>query len=304
MLCGSALAPVIQFVTNLVYNLMKAIQSVVYALFKVNIFANAGAKAYSKMANSAGKASKASKTLSSTHSDINNINTSSGGSGAGNVTPNMDLSKMDTNMVSWFEKWKPLLEKFFEPIKNSWNNYGQGLIESAKNSLSSMAGLVQSIGKSFAEVWLNGTGEATVSSILRILTSVFNVIGNISNTFKNAWEGDNKGTQIVQNLWNAFNNLLGIIEGVQKAFEEWTASESFQLFANAIIGIIQTLSGWFDIITAKLREIWENGGKETFTSLLEFIGKVVEIIDVVLKALEPVVSFATEQVGRCNSDYY
>lgn len=302
MLCGSALAPVIQFVTNLVYNLMKAIQSVVYALFKVNIFANAGAKAYSKMANSAKKAGKASKTLSSTHSDINNINTKDDGSG--DATPNFDLSKMDTNMISWFEKWTPVLEKFFEPIKNSWDNYGQGLIKSAKNSLGSMAGLVQSIGKSFGEVWTNGTGEATVNSILRILTSVFNTIGNISNAFKNAWEGDNKGTQIVQSLWDGFNNLLGIIEGVQKAFEEWTASESFQLFANAIIGIIQTLSGWFDIITAKLREIWENGGKETFTSLLEFIGKVVEIIDVVLKALEPVVSFATEQVGRCNSDYY
>ena len=41
---GSVLAPVIEYVVNLVYQLMKAIQSLVYALSGVNIFANASAK--------------------------------------------------------------------------------------------------------------------------------------------------------------------------------------------------------------------------------------------------------------------
>lgn len=40
---GSVFAPVIQYVTSLVYQLMKAIQSVVYAMSGVNIFAKATA---------------------------------------------------------------------------------------------------------------------------------------------------------------------------------------------------------------------------------------------------------------------
>ena len=80
---GSAFAPVIQWVTNLVYQLMKAIQSVVYALFKVNIFANASAKSYSSMAGSAKKAKQETKQLAGIHDEINNIqnnnSTDSGG---------------------------------------------------------------------------------------------------------------------------------------------------------------------------------------------------------------------------------
>ena len=59
---GSALAPVIQFVTNLVYQLMKAIQSVAYALTGVNIFAKASASSYASMAGSAKKAKNETKS--------------------------------------------------------------------------------------------------------------------------------------------------------------------------------------------------------------------------------------------------
>ena len=57
---GSVLAPVIEYVVNLVYQLMKAIQSLVYALSGVNIFANASAicfiKGRLKFGNSQGSA--------------------------------------------------------------------------------------------------------------------------------------------------------------------------------------------------------------------------------------------------------
>ena len=107
---GSALAPVIQWVTNLIYNLMKAIQSVVYALFKVNIFANASAKSYGAMANGAGKTAKnakkakeETKQLAGIHDEINNIqknntdnaDNDSGGSGGGSPMPSFDLSKIN-----------------------------------------------------------------------------------------------------------------------------------------------------------------------------------------------------------------
>ena len=72
MQCGSVFAPVIQFVTNLVYQLMKAIQSVAYALTGVNIFAKASASSYAGMAGSASKAKKETQSLAGIHSEINN----------------------------------------------------------------------------------------------------------------------------------------------------------------------------------------------------------------------------------------
>ena len=296
---GSALAPIIQFVTNLVYKLMKAIQSVAYALTGVNIFANASANAYSSMADSAKEANKQTKQLAGVHSEINNISSNdsnSGGGGSGNVAPSIDLSEVDTSMVSWIDKIKERLSTLFEPIKNSWDTYGQPLMDSIKYSFNSNLELIKTIGKSFEEVWLNGTGEQTCNTILQILTSIFNTCGNINKAFKEAWENSG-GTEIIQNLWNGLNNILEISKGVAETFEKWTSSESFQNFANSIIEICNTLSYWFEIITAKLKEIWENGGQETFSNLLNFISKLSEAVSTLMSFLSPVIEFAVELIG-------
>lgn len=288
---GSAFAPVIQTIISLVYKLMKAIQSLVYAFSGINIFAKATAASMNK---TAGSAKQASKSLSGVHSEINNVSENDKG-GSGAISPSMDLTELDTSMNSWIDKIKAKLTTFFAPIKSSWDTYGQPLIESIKYSFTSNIELIKSIGKSFGEVWSNGTGEQTVRIIFQILTSIFNIIGNIHTAFKNAWE-NNGGTEIIQHLWDGFNNLLEIVKGIGKAFEDWTSSESFQIFANAIVGICKTLSTWFEKITGKLKEIWENGGKETFEKLLNFISKVVEAIDWVLQALSPVIDFILDIV--------
>ncbi len=139
---GSALAPVIQFVTNLVYQLMKAVQSVVYALTGVNIFANAGAKAYSNMANGAKKATKESKQLAGVHDEINNIqgtNPEGGSSGAGSVTPNFDLSEVEGITSSIIDavkngNWYEVGEILGNKLNDAMNNIDWGKIQStAKN---------------------------------------------------------------------------------------------------------------------------------------------------------------------------
>ena len=124
---GSALAPVIQFATNCMYQLLKAVQSVVYALFRVNIFAKASASAFK----SAQKSSKdTSKSLSSVHSEINNVG-DKGNSGSGASSPNIgDLSKLSpTNDLldaikngDWYKVGATIGEKLNEAMNSiPWN---------------------------------------------------------------------------------------------------------------------------------------------------------------------------------------
>lgn len=143
--------------------------------------------------------------------------------------------------------------------------------------------------------WANNLKNKVTTVFGPYLNSIKNTIDNIKTSFSNAWE-TNGGETIVLNLSSAFSNLWSIIESIQFTFEEWTSSESFQTFANSIIGICTTLSSWFEKITAKLKEIWENGGKETFEKLLNFLSKLTEAIDVVLKALEPVIQWILDTV--------
>lgn len=289
---GSALAPVIQFVTNLVYQLMKAIQSVAYALTGVNIFAKASANSYASMAGSAKKAKQETKALEGVHNEINNISdkdNSDGGSG-GTTAPSFDLSKMDNQMTGWVDKIKKNLLPLFEPIQKSWSQYGKPLLKSMEYAFNSNIRLIKTIGKSFKEVWLNGTGEKTLGIYFQTLTSIFNIIGNINTAFANAWR-NNGGTEIIQQLWNGFNNLISIVQDFYKTIEEWTSSENFQEFANSIIGICETLSGWFELVTQKLKEIWDNGGRETFSKLLGCISKLVTAISSIISFLSPVIEF-------------
>lgn len=283
---GSMFAPVLEYVTNLVYSLMKAVQSLVYAFSGINIFAKATA---SSMKNASGSAKQTSKSLSSIHSEINNVSDNkSGGSGSG--TPNIDLSNIDSKTDIWIQSLKEKIAHIFQPIQNSWNTYGTAVIDAITGALNSCENLIKTIGKSFKEVWENGTGEQTVNIILQIIISIFNTISNIKNTFAELWKTNN-GTEIIQQLWNGFNNLLSLVLQVYQTFEEWSKSTNFQEFAKAIINICDTLSKWFEIITEKLKEIWENGGKHAFTSLLEFISKLVTAVSSIISTLTPVVRY-------------
>ena len=123
---------------------MKAIQSVVYALFKVNIFANASAKSFGGVASGAKKAKNEAKQLAGVHDELNNISNndssdsgSSGGSGS--VGPSFDLSKIDPSNViangDWYAVGVLLGQKLHEAMtaipwrtnsrdsKTDWDEY-------------------------------------------------------------------------------------------------------------------------------------------------------------------------------------
>lgn len=229
---GSVLAPVIEYVVNLVYQLMKAIQSLVYALSGVNIFANASAKAYASMAGSAKEANKETKQLAGVHDEISNIqsNDNSSGSGSGVATPSFDLSQIDSQMSPLAQK----LYDFFKPLVESWNTYGASLVEQVKTTASQIVDLLSSVWESLEKTITNGT-------VYSILENILAIIGNIAQAWSNAWNYNNNGDAIVQNLANAFNNLLSAINNVVQSpgFQEWlnNCSDKFREISEKIASI-------------------------------------------------------------------
>lgn len=259
---GSSLAPVIQTITNLVYNLLKAIQSVVYALTGVNIFANASAKAYSSMASSAKKANKETKQLAGVHSEINNIQSNDSGSSgsSGSTAPTFDLSEIDSQMNPLAQK----LYDFFKPLVDSWNTYGAGLVEQVKTTASQIGELLSSVWGSFEKTITNGT-------VYTILENILAIIGNIAQAWANAWNYNNNGDVIVQNLANAFNNLLVAINNVVSSpqFQEWlnNCSDKFREISEKIASI-----DWQPLVDA-LSQIGQTIG----TLALEILSGIVDV---------------------------
>lgn len=227
---GSVFAPVIVFVTNLVYQLMKAVQSLVYAFTGVNIFAKSTATSMNK---TAGGASKASKSLSGIHSEINNVSSNEsngGGDNGGSAGPNIDLSQMDSQMSHIAEK----MYSFFSPLVESWNNYGLGLIEQVKTTAGEIGELISSVWGSFENIITNGT-------VYSILQNIFGIIGNIAEAFSNAWNYNGNGDAIIQNLANSLDNLLIAIDNIIKSegFQAWLdwCSDKFREISEVILSI-------------------------------------------------------------------
>lgn len=262
---GSAFAPVIQYVTGLVYQLMKAIQSVIYALFRVNIFAKASASSYASMAGSAKKAKEESKQLAGVHDEINNVQSNdSSDSGSGeSSSPSFDLSGID-NQIS------PLAQKlydFFKPLVDSWNKYGSQVKEAFKNA-------IKGIGQAISVMWNSVETLFTNGTIYLIIANILNSIGKIGTAWANAWNNDNNGTELIQEIANMINDITGAILNL-------VSSTGFQSFLD---GIISTFSGIVQFIEPVV-----SGFSEMAEKMLEIVASTIgDILKTVGDALQAI----------------
>lgn len=257
---GSIFANIIQYVTNLIYNLMKTVQSLVYAFSGVNIFAKATA---GSMKSASGSANKTKEALRGVHTDINNMQESDNGGSGDNISPNMDLSQVDSEMNGFTQK----LYDFFKPIIDSWNNYGTTFIESIKNALN---GILTSV----SIMWLSVEQIITNGTIYSILSNIFNSIGNIGRAWANAWNNENNGTELIQNIADIINEFSLAINNI-------TLSEEFQTFLD---GIFNSLTGLSELIKTividfiNLAEPITKIATSTIGTVLNFIGDALKSI--------------------------
>lgn len=276
---GNAFAPVIQYVTNLVYQLMKAIQSLVYAFSGVNIFAKATA---SSMKSASGSASKASKSLAGIHGEINNISENSN-SGSGSSTPNIDMTSLDTQMSPLAQK----LYDFFKPLVDSWNTYGAGLIEQVRTTASQIVGLISTVWESFETIITNGTAYS-------ILENMLATIGNIAEAFANAWKNDGNGTEILQGIANIIDDITGAISdlasstGVQKLLDGIVSAFSgiVQFIEPIVSGFTEMSEKMLDIVLSGIGDMLKSIGdalqtisqNETVAEILKAVGEAIAIV--------------------------
>lgn len=256
---GSAFAPIIEYITNLVYQLMKAVQSLVYAFSGINIFAKATASSMNK---TAGSAKQASKSLSSVHSDINNVSENNN-SGGGTTSPNIDLWQMDNQMSSFAQK----LYDFFKPLKDSWEVYGPQIVSAFKNAFNGIGQAISAMWSSIERIFTNGT-------IYSIIANILNSIGKVGEAWANAWKNDDNGTEIIQGIAN-------MIDDITNAILNLVSSTGFQVFLD---GVLSAFSGIVQFI-----EPIASGFTEMAEKIIEIVGTAIgEVLKTVGDALQTI----------------
>lgn len=177
-----------------------------------------------------------------------------------NMKEMLDYSRMFQEMQTNF-KFPDKLDPILQPIRLAWDEESERTLDTLKKSWESILGLVGAVGRSFAEVWNNGTGKETVETILFIVQGIMRTIGNIAERFRQAWEDAGTGTQIVQNVWDTVNNLLGLFGELWADAGDWAAKLNFKpllegvkSFTGAIKELTAPTSGFMKI----LRSLWRD----------------------------------------------
>nr|DAE64830.1 MAG TPA: minor tail protein [Caudoviricetes sp.] len=254
------------------------------------------ADAYGQAADNAGKladstedvadatkdAAKAAKGYLSPLDEINRYSTqdisstasktpSTSGSGSGGVgtslpsaVSNVDYGKVAEGetaldkMSKSAEKLAKLLKKLWKPFQDAWKKEGKNTIDAANIALSGIAKLAKSVGKSLVEVWTNGTGTTMLTTMLRIAQNVLKTIGNIASGFADAWNKNNVGTQIIQNIADALVVVMQFVEKIAEDTATWAANLDFYPLLESISNLTATFAPILESIGNVLEWIYKN----------------------------------------------
>lgn len=290
---GSLLAPILERLVSMFSTLVSYVNAFVKALTGIDLVARANAKSLNKQS----KASKeASKQLSGID-DLNNLTTNSGGGDTSSpiTTQDVDLGNID-KLLSMLEKAKEIMLKLFEPIKTSWDNYGQGVIDSLKNAFNGIKDLGISVFSSIFDVWTNGTGETIVSNMLQGWTDIFNIIGNVGEALSNAWNNAGNGTAIIQSVADVLIYLQDIALSIYDSLVSWTLSPEFQEALNVVVQIISDLFGYISQIAGWISTMYETYLAPVVNKVLACLSKIIIAIGAVWDFLKPVIDTVIETI--------
>ena len=194
--------------------------------------------------------------------------TSGSGSGGGTSLPsavsNVDYGKVAEGETALdkisksAEKLAKLLKKLWKPFQDAWKKEGKNTIDAAQIALSGIAKLAKSVSKSLVEVWTNGTGTTMLTTMLRIAQNVLKTIGNIASGFADAWNKNNVGTQIIQNIADALVVVMQFVERIAADTATWAANLDFYPLLESISNLTSAFAPILESIGNVLEWIYKN----------------------------------------------
>lgn len=228
----------------------------------------------------------------------------SGGGGSGGKTPKYtppSASEMFEDVPiepiasDLADKVKAIFAQIFEPFKEAWASEGQKTIDAAKYALESLGQLASSVGQSMLEVWTNGTGTQMITTMLQIAQDLLFTIGNIATQWNTAWNTDNLGTQVVQNIANLLQIALDTIHQITAGTREWSASLDVTPLLASINTVLAALQPISQTVGSGLAWLWNNvllplAGwtiTDLLPSFLNSVASALTLLNQVITALQP-----------------
>lgn len=282
----TAFQPIYEAILPWLNKLMQALAQVTaqMAQFTASVFgttaqkAQDNAKALEEQVDATNDTTKATKKAEKALASFDTVqkltNNSAEDATAGTPQFDTDFSATENQMPQW-------LTDFWKTFQESWAQYGQQTIDSAKNALSALKDMVTSIGRSFMNVWNNGTGVETLNNLQLLLQTILDLIASIATAFTNAWNTGNVGEQMLQSIMNLINTVVQAVTAIGQAFiAAWNDGNAGERLLSALMQMITAVVNLVNSIGQAFITAWSDAGlgESIFSHILSIITNIENAI--------------------------
>lgn len=154
------------------------------------------------------------------------------------------------------DKVKDVLKDLFAPIKEAWNREGKFVIDSWKYGLKEIGKLLKDIGRDFLKVWKQPATIAMLQDILHIFGDIGLIAGNLASKFREAWNYNNTGLHILENIRDIFAVIIHNIREAADYTVEWTKTLDFTPLLQGVERLTASLVPFFDFLSGTLADFY------------------------------------------------
>lgn len=216
-----------------------------------------------------------------------------------------DYSRMFKEMQT-SATWQNNIPDFLIPVKLAWDAEGDNTIRTIKNTWKDILDLIGAVGESFRTVWMNGTGQKTLELILQITQEIVGTFGALAKKIREAWQENDKGTKIIQSVWNIANNLLTVFRDIWASIREWAENldwnpllESLGSLFDAIDDLTNPNSGVMQLLKGLFEDVLEPLGKWTIEAAvpaaIDALTSAIKLLNTAIDKIQPAVKYLWDE---------
>lgn len=196
------------------------------------------------------------------------------------------FKELEDRIQELADKIQKIFLALIDPIRKAWAKVGEDVIKAWKYALQEVGALLKSIGSDFMEMWAQEKTVKIFENLFNIFKDIGLIIGNLAKNFREAWDENDRGLHIFENLRDIAVGFTGALKEIFDYAVKISETINFAPLLEGAEHLTRAIADNSENIFGIWADMWKRiidfGAYlvETFIPALEEIGsKVVKGID-------------------------
>lgn len=255
----NALAPALVYIIELLTKAINMINQLFSALTGASTW-NKAKKFTGSWSDSIKEANGQAKELKKTVLGFDELNQlqdkKTGGKSGADIQDMFDTMPVDSWAKDLAKKIKDIAKTLFEPIKEAWRKVGEFVKSSWAYAMREVGKLAKDMARDFLKVWQQEATQKIFEALLETIAWIGIAIGNLARQFREAWNYNETGLHILENIRDIILIIITHIRDMARATAEWAGSLDFKPLLTSVNEFLASLKPVFDAIMGIIEDFY------------------------------------------------